>query len=405
MNRQKKIKVIDTVFFTDEIDYLLFRLTELNDYVDMFIILEPLVDYSGLSRISVFETHIEKFEFCKNKIIHIKSTSPSDEDIKEIIFYYKLEKLETIEDSKDKLYIKQLHDLKVSLDSFDLSFDDVIMLSNIDEIPVVPPIDILKNHLSFGPLLFSQKDFIWSKDFCKLENHLGTLCFSYSHLVTSNMMFNLQLSKNDNDKAKITPINFGYRFSYFNSIQESVKKISEKYNQDDLESIEKVINDSRNNLMYYDLSSQSNPKPLKKYFGDLPKNIDMLNSQPIGRTNPKKHFVVINNDELYCNENVFDSISIIKSSNNISSKNLANISDKITTHFIVLPKEKYYDILIKENDLKNFQEMYFLNEIKKILVLQFPLDIDIFVFNYNGISLTYSWSEIKNNFIYDLLNK
>jgi hypothetical protein len=304
----------------------------------MFIILEPLVDYSGLSRISVFETHIEKFEFCKNKIIHIKSTSPSDEDIKEIIFYHKLEKLKTIEDSKDKLYIKQLHDLKVSLDSFDLSFDDVIMLSNIDEIPVVPPIDILKNHLSFGPLLFSQKDFIWSKDFCKLENHLGTLCFSYSHLVTSNMMFNLQLSKNDNDKAKITPINFGYRFSYFNSIQESVKKISEKYNQDDLESIEKVINDSRNNLMYYDLSSQSNPKPLKKYFGDLPKNIDMLNSQPIGRTNPKKHFVVINNDELYCNENVFDSISIIKSSNNISSKNLANISDKITTHFIVLPK-------------------------------------------------------------------
>jgi hypothetical protein len=84
---------------------------------------------------------------------------------------------------------------------------------------------------------------------------------------------------------------------------------------------------------------------------------------------------------------------------------LTKVSEKIITHFIVLPKEKYYDILIKENDLKNFQEMYFLNEIKKILVLQFPLDIDIFVFNYNGISLTYSWSEIKNNFIYDLLNK
>jgi hypothetical protein len=405
MSRQKKIKVIDTVFFTDEIDYLLFRLTELNDYVDMFVILEPIVDYNGLSRISVFEAHIEKFDFCINKIIHIKSTYPSDEDIKEIIFYHKLQKLNTIESSKDKLYLKQLHDLKVSLDSFDLSFDDIIMLSDIDELPVVPPIDILQNHLSFGPLLFSQKDFIWSKDFCKLENHLGTLCFSYSHLVTTNTMFNLHLSKNDNDKAKITPINFGYRFSYFNSIQESVKKISEKYNQDDLESIEKVINSSRNNLIYYDLATQSNPKPLKKYFGELPLNIGMLDSQSIGREIPKKHFVVINDDELYCNENIFDSISIIKSSNNISSKNLTKVSEKIITHFIVLPKEKYYDILIKENDLKNFQEMYFLNEIKKILVLQFPLDIDIFVFNYNGISLTYSWSEIKNNFIYDLLNK
>jgi hypothetical protein len=405
MSRQKKIKVIDTVFFTDEIDYLLFRLTELNDYVDMFIILEPLVDYDGLSRISLFETHIEKFEFCKNKITHIKSTYPSDEDIKQIIFYHKLQKLNNIEDSKNKLYIKQLHDLKVSLDSFDLSFDDIMMLSNIDELPVVPPIDILQNYLSFGPLIFSQKDFIWSKDFCKLENHLGTLCFSYSHLVTSNMMFNMNLSKNDNEKAKITPINFGYRFSYFNSIQESVKKISEKYNQEDLESIEKVINSSRDNLIYYDLSTQSNPKPLKKYFGDLPLNIDMLNSQPIGRITPKEHFIVINDEDLYYDGNIFDSISIIKSTDDISSKKFVKISEKVSVHFIVLPKEKYYDILIKENNLKNFQEMYFLNEIKKILVLQFPLDIDIFIFKYNGILLTYTWSEIKNNFIYDLLNK
>lgn len=405
MNRQKKIKVIDVVFFTDEIDYLLFRFTELNDYVDLFIILEPLADYNDSPRISVFEKYKDKFEFWREKIIHIKSDSPSDEEMKENIHYHKLEKLNIIKDSKDKFIIKQLYDLKITLDSFGLDFDDIIMVSDIDEFPVVPPIDILQSHLSFEPVFFLQKDFIWSKDFCKLENHSGTLCFSYSHLVTNYRMFTLQLSKNHNDELNINRINFGYRFSYFNSIQESVKKISEKYNLNDLESIEKNITNSRNNLMYYDLPSQSNPKPLKKYFGDLPKNIDMLNSQPIGRTNPKKHFVVINNDELYCNENVFDSISIIKSSNNISSKNLANISDKITTHFIVLPKEKYYDILIKENDLKNFQEMYFLNEIKKILVLQFPLDIDIFVFNYNGISLTYSWSEIKNNFIYDLLNK
>jgi hypothetical protein len=204
MGRQKKIKVIDSVFFTDEIDYLLFRFTELNDYVDLFIVLESLVDYNGSSRISVFEKHKDKFEFWKEKIIHIKSDAPSDEEMKEILYHHKIEKLNIIKDSKDKFNIKQIYDLKVILDSFDLSFDDVIMLSNIDEIPVVPPIDILQNHLSFGPLFFSQKDFIWSKDFCKLENHLGTLCLSYSHLVTGNMMFILHLSKNDNDKAKIT---------------------------------------------------------------------------------------------------------------------------------------------------------------------------------------------------------
>jgi hypothetical protein len=403
MNTQKKIKVIDSVFFTDEIDYLLFRFTELNDYVDLFIVLEPLIDYKGIPRTSVFEKHIEKFEFWKNKIIHIKSDVPSDKEFEEIFLLHKLEKLNITLDSKNKFKIKQIHDVKVNLTSLGLSFDDIIMFSKIDEFPVVPPMEILQDYLTYEPVVFSQKDFIWCKEFCKSEYHLGTLCFSYSQIITSDSIFTLNLSETTNLNS--SPINFGYRFSYFNSIEESVIKISEKYEQDNLDLIESLINDSRNNLLYYDLSTQSNPKPLKKYFGDLPKNIDMLPIQSIGREIPKKHFVVINDDELYCNENIFDSISIIKSSNNISSKNLTKVSDKVITHFIVLPKEKYYDILIKENNLENFQEMYFFNEIKKILVLQFPLDIDIFVFNYNGISLTYSWSEIKNNFIYDLLNK
>jgi hypothetical protein len=88
-----------------------------------------------------------------------------------------------------------------------------------------------------------------------------------------------------------------------------------------------------------------------------------------------------------------------------SLKNTIKISDKIETHFIIIPKKKYYDILIRKNTLENFQEMYFLNEIKKIIIFQFPLDIDTFEFNYKGNSSKYNWSEIKNSFIYDLLYK
>jgi hypothetical protein len=402
MDIQKKIKVVDSVFFSDEIDYLLFRFTELDESVDVFVILESSDDSNIISE---FEKNIHKFEKWKEKIIHIKSTIPSQEEIDEIFYHHDIKNLNLINTPSDYILIKLLYDFKIKLNSLQLNFEDIIMISNIDEFPVVPSIDILQNYLSFEPIVFSQKDFVWTKDFCSSKNHQGTLCFSFSHLVTNNLLFTLNLSKKHDSKLELSEINFGYRFAYFSSIEETLKIISRKYNQLELNEIQSLIVDSRNNLLYFNIQSQSNLVPLKKYFGELPKNIDMLNNQTIGRDYPKKHFVVINDDELYCNEDIFDSISIIKSSNNISSKNLTKDSDKIITHFIVLPKEKYYDILIKENNLENFQEMYFFNEIKKILVLQFPLDIDIFVFNYNGISLTYSWSEIKNNFIYDLLNK
>lgn len=405
MNIRKKIKVVDAVFFTDEIDYLLFRFTELNDYVDLFIILEPLVDYNGSPRISVFEKYEYKFEFWKEKIIHIKSETPSDKEMEENFYYRKLEKSNIIKDSKDKFNIKQLHDLKVKLTSFGLSFDDIIMISNIDEFPIIPPIDILQTHLSFNPLIFSQKDFIWSKDFCKLENHLGTLCFSYSHLITSDLMFTLNLSKNHNDNLNITPIIFGYRFSYFNSIEESVIKISKKYAQDNLESIEELINYSRNNLLYYDLPLKSNPKPLKKYLGELPLNIDMLNSQPIGRDIPKKHLVVIGIDSYRDIETKdFESISIITHAKSISTKEHKQVHDNIKIHYIQIPNQKYYDIFVNDNTLENFQKMFFLNEIKKIIILQHPLDIDIFEFYFEGKTISYPWSIIKDTFIYDLLH-
>jgi hypothetical protein len=406
MNIQKKIRVIDSVFFTDEIDYLLFRFTELNDSVDLFVILEPLVDFNGSPRISEFEKNIDKFDFWKEKIIHIKTEIPSDYEMDEIFSIHKLKNLNIINNFRDNLEVKQLYNLKLKLNSLELSFDDIIMVSNIDEFPVVPPTDVLHTYLSFEPIFFSQKDFIWSKDFCKPENHIGTLCFSYSHLVTSDLMFTLLLAKSHNSKLNVTTINFGYRFFYFNSIQESVRKISQKYNQDNLEWIENLINNSRNNLLYYDMSTESKPKPLKKYFGDLPINIHMLNSQSIGRIEPKKYLIIINSDvePVYC-DGTFDSVFIIKPTDKLSSKNTIKISDKIETHFIIIPKKKYYDILIRKNTLENFQEMYFLNEIKKIIIFQFPLDIDTFEFNYKGNSSKYNWSEIKNSFIYDLLYK
>jgi hypothetical protein len=41
----KKVKKIDCILFYDEVDMLLFRLTELDEFVDYFVILESDIDF------------------------------------------------------------------------------------------------------------------------------------------------------------------------------------------------------------------------------------------------------------------------------------------------------------------------------------------------------------------------
>ena len=62
----KKQKIIDTIFFDDEIEMLFFRLTELNSYVDSFIIVE-----TESSKKLSFEKNKSLFKEWENKIIHI----------------------------------------------------------------------------------------------------------------------------------------------------------------------------------------------------------------------------------------------------------------------------------------------------------------------------------------------
>lgn len=401
MNKRKKLKVIDSVFFNGELDYLLFRFTELNDSVDLFIVLESLLDLNNDEKPSVFEQNKDIFSEWENKIIHIKTASPSESEIIQILELHQLSKLENINGFNETFKIKQLHDLIQSLNSLELTFDDIILVSNIDELPVLPSIDLLHSYLPFEPIIFSQKDFIWTTDFVKLENHLGTLCFSYSQIITSSMLFTLNISKAKQSKFNLTPINLGYRFSYFTSTEDAVYQLSLHH---DIETVKQVVEDSRNNLVYYNMLTLSDKRPLKKYDGKLPNHIHMLSSQKIGRTNPKHHLVTFNIDSLHNVSKDFDTITIIKPSDDISKPSVGPSSENIENHLIHIPNKKYYDVFVEENTLKNFQKMYFFNESKKILYTKLPLDIDIFTFIYNGKEISYSWSEIKDRFIYDLLN-
>lgn len=399
MNIEKKYKVIDTVFFDGEIDYLLFRFAELDNTVDFFIVLESLSE----DGISYFENYKGDFKPWQNKVIHIKSVVPTQDKITQLSEKFELRGKNNL--IINPIRISQVDDLLTCLNSLNLNFDDVIMISNIDELPVVPSMEVLQSYLSFEPVVFLQKDFLWSKNFIKQESHVGTLCFQYSHLVTNKNVSHVFTENSNRDVTlNFTPINYGFRFESFFSLESSIKYFEKKYGYFDCEKINKIIQASRNNLVYYDFKTLTNPKFLIKYNGELPHNVDMIDSQEIGRTNPKKHLVVAGIDSYQnIDSDSYESISIVTHTTSISSESYKEVSDNIKIHYIQIPNKKYYDVLIEDNTLQNFQKMYFINEIKKILFLHHPLDIDIFEFYVAGKLKSYTWSQIKDNFIYDLL--
>jgi hypothetical protein len=98
-------------------------------------------------------------------------------------------------------------------------------------------------------------------------------------------------------------------------------------------------------------------------------------------------------------------VSIISHTTSIDTEPYKQVSDNVKIHYIQIPNINYYDVLIEDNNLKNFQKMYVLNEIKSVLISLHPLDIDIFEFYFAGKTISYPWSIIKDNFIYDLLHK
>ena len=172
-----------------------------------------------------------------------------------------------------------------------------------------------------------------------------------------------------------------------------------------------IIENSWNNLVSLPTGKNNDIYSLTEYDGELPKNIELLSNQPIGREKPKKHFVAINSS-IEVSEKYFkqfgDSIYLINFVNDSQISFKVELSDKITQYNILIPNSKYYDILIEENTFENFQKMFGINEIKKILSLGHPLNKDLFLF-FNGEKpgtlLGISWGELKDGFLYDKISE
>lgn len=127
------MKIYDVFSFYNEFDVLEIRLEEMWDSVDYFVLLESNVTYVGNPKEYLFDQNKERFSKYLSKIRHIKLDVPFDEQRK--IFPNEI----------DDTWIREKYQRWAAHQGLkDIEADDIIIISDCDEIPRAELINLIK---------------------------------------------------------------------------------------------------------------------------------------------------------------------------------------------------------------------------------------------------------------------
>lgn len=118
------MKIVDCFLFYNELKMLEFRLKELNDIVDYFVVVESTVTFTNKPKLLHYYRNADLFQEYKDKIIHIIVDDSPNIDTPWDIEYY------------------QRQCICRGIEKIQLNDEDVIILTDVDEIPNK---NILKN--------------------------------------------------------------------------------------------------------------------------------------------------------------------------------------------------------------------------------------------------------------------
>jgi hypothetical protein len=113
------MKVFDCFIFYNELKMLKFRLTEHNDFVDTFILVEATKTFSGKSKPLYFQENKEMFSEFLHKILHIVVDDMPDFDSPQIS------------------WIREIHQrcaIQRGIEQIQPDENDIILISDVDEI-------------------------------------------------------------------------------------------------------------------------------------------------------------------------------------------------------------------------------------------------------------------------------
>ena len=181
------MKIFDCFMYYDEDLILDLRLNYLNKYVDKFIIVESTYTHSGQNRKLLFD--IKKFSKFKDKINYIILDKPPVD-----LFIINTSDTDHQKNSKIILNAVKRENLQRNTISKGLnlaSLDDMVIISDVDEIPNLEDNNItkVKNKIIF----FKQKYFHYKFNL-KLEEYIwhGSKACKKKHLITPQWLRNIK---------------------------------------------------------------------------------------------------------------------------------------------------------------------------------------------------------------------
>ena len=383
-----KHKIIDCFLFYNELDMLEFRLTELNEHVDYFIILDSDFDFAGNKKDSMFELNKNRFDSWKEKIIRIDCPELTVELFNQINTekYTQYKNLSTDIINKDNIIFYMMIKLIETLPQLELDFEDIIMFSDIDEIPDFTTLDLIGDYLLFNSVILRQKKFFWTTKYIDKDLSFGTSCHQYTRIARNPLVLDHFYKVKSNKKfSNNTFLDSGWHFSHFEDLGNLHKKLelinNREYSLKDL----KLKMNNLTPIKHPDLRDEYS---LMNYEGNLPKNVHLLPEQPVRRN--WKRDILIKTENITNDGDFFQTINVSFATDTIN---------KIDENTIVLPKNILYG---DYTSLEEFQKTYGYNELKKIIKSLYLLNEDIITFDF-GEPKSFTWLEIKHKYISDLI--
>jgi len=233
---RSKQRLFDVFLFLNELDLLELRLKTLYPIVDFFVITEVNETFSGKSKSLIFEKNKERFKKYNEKIIYNPIT---------------IDKLISLQQPKWRNYVSDLNKslsykhkgkpakyIKESLkreishrDSAILGFydiankDDLILLSDLDEIPNPEAISEAIRKKITTPHYFKMKWFLYWINNQVSEPWFGTVLFKFRNL-KGNSLDNFRFASSNEIKVPGPIIkNGGWHFSYLGGIDAIIYKL------------------------------------------------------------------------------------------------------------------------------------------------------------------------------------
>lgn len=217
-------KIVDCFIFYNELKMLKLRLTELYDTVDYFVIVEAKHTFKGNEKELLFEMNKEQYKEFLPKIIHLV-----------------VDKMPNTRNAWDNEHYQRRY-IDKGIKSLNLNDDDIIIISDCDEIP---DSNTLKNS-NIDKMYSLEMDFYYYDYTCKFTNKwCHPKILPYSVYKTYNNPEKIRMTMNCDSIKK-----GGWHFSYFgdiNFIKNKVQNFShQEYNNSNIlndkhltESIEK----------------------------------------------------------------------------------------------------------------------------------------------------------------------